>query len=59
MNFIDGFKLYTNKIVEKKRNNVVIHSVKMAGFPRITTLQEFDFLINQLLTKVKLMILLH
>ena len=43
MNFIDGFKLYTDKIVEKKRNNVIIHSVKMAGFPRITTLQEFDF----------------
>ena len=42
-NFIDGFKLYTDKIVEKKRNNVIIHSVKMAGFPRITTLQEFDF----------------
>ena len=43
MNFIDGFKLYTDKIVEKKRNNVIIHSVKMAGFPRINTLQEFDF----------------
>lgn len=43
MNFIDGFKLYTDKIVEKKRNNVIIHSVKMAGFPRISTLQEFDF----------------
>lgn len=43
MNFIDGFKLYTDKIVKKKRNNVIIHSVKMAGFPRITTLQEFDF----------------
>ena len=43
MNFIDGFKLYTDKIVEKKRNNVIIHSVKMAGFPRITPLQEFDF----------------
>ena len=43
MNFIDWFKLYTDKIVEKKRNNVIIHSVKMAGFPRITTLQEFDF----------------
>ena len=22
MNFIDGFKLYTDKIVEKKRNNI-------------------------------------
>lgn len=43
MNFIDGFKLYTDKIVEKKRNNVIVHSVKMAGFPRISTLQEFDF----------------
>ena len=43
MNFIDGSKLSTDKIVEKKRNNVIIHSVKMAGFPRITTLQEFDF----------------
>ena len=43
MNVIDGSKLSTDKIVEKKRNNVIIHSVKMAGFPRITTLQEFDF----------------
>lgn len=43
MNFIDGFKLYTDKIVEKKRNNVIVHSVKMAGFPKIRTLQEFDF----------------
>ncbi len=43
MNFIDGFKLYTDKIVEKKRNNVINHSVKMAGFPRISTLEEFDF----------------
>ena len=43
LNFIDGFKLYTDKIVEKKRNNVIIHSVKMAGFPRISTLEEFDF----------------
>ncbi|MGP1414155.1 MAG: IS21-like element helper ATPase IstB [Bacillales bacterium] len=43
MNFIDGFKLYTDKIIEKKRNNVIVHSVKMAGFPRISTLQEFDF----------------
>lgn len=43
MNFIDGFKLYTDKIVEKKRNNVINHSVKMARFPRISTLEEFDF----------------
>lgn len=43
LNFIDGFKLYTDKIVEMKKANVVKHSVKMAGFPKIKTLQEFDF----------------
>ena len=55
MNFIDGFKLYTDKIVEKKRNNVIIHSVKMAGFPRITNLQEFDFSYQPSIDKKKIM----
>ncbi len=41
--FIDGFLYFTEKQVAKKKINLVNHSVKMAGFPKIKSLAEFDF----------------
>lgn len=43
LSFIDGFLYFTESQVEKKRINLVNHSVKMAGFPKIKSLAEFDF----------------
>lgn len=43
LSFIDGFYHFTESQVEKKRINLVNHSVKMAGFPKIKSLAEFDF----------------
>lgn len=41
--FIDGFLYFTEKQLAKKKINLVNHSVKMAGFPKIKSLAEFDF----------------
>ena len=41
--FIDGFLYFTEAQLEKKKANLVSHSVKMAGFPKIKSLVEFDF----------------
>ena len=43
LTFIEGFNYYVERMCEIKRNNVIMHSVKMTGFPKIKTLQEFDF----------------
>ena len=43
LSFIDGFLYFTEQQVEKKKINLINHSVKMAGFPKIKTLAEFDF----------------
>lgn len=43
LSFIDGFLYFTEAQVEKKKVNLVNHSVRMAGFPRIRTLADFDF----------------
>lgn len=43
LTFIDGFLYFTESQVEKKKANLVTHSVKMAGFPKIKTLSDFEF----------------
>ena len=43
LSFIEGFLHFTEAQVEKKNINITNHSVKMAGFPRVKTLEEFDF----------------
>ncbi|MFI3327327.1 MAG: IS21-like element helper ATPase IstB [Clostridia bacterium] len=43
LSFIDGFYHFTQSQVAKKRINLINHSVKMAGFPKIKYLAEFDF----------------
>jgi DNA replication protein DnaC len=43
LSFIDGYLYLTEAQMEKKRENLMNHAVKMAGFPRIKTLGEFDF----------------
>ena len=43
LSFIDGFLYFTEAQVERKRINLVNHSVQMAGFPRVKSLAEFDF----------------
>jgi len=43
LSFIDGFLYFTESQVEKKKVNLINHSVNMAGFPKIKTLTEFDF----------------
>ncbi len=43
LSFIDGFQYFTEAQVEKKKANLVTHSVMMAGFPKVKTLSEFDF----------------
>lgn len=43
LTFIDGFLYFTEVQVEKKKVNLVNHSVKMAGFPRLKALVDFDF----------------
>lgn len=51
LSFIDGFLFFTEAQVEKKKANLIRHSVLMAGFPKVKTLAEFDFdyqpLLNQ------------
>lgn len=41
--FIDGFLCFTEAQVEKKKANIINHSVQMAGFPKLSSLTEFDF----------------
>lgn len=43
LSFIEGFQYFTEAQVEKKKANLVTHSVMMAGFPKVKTLQEFEF----------------
>lgn len=43
LSFIDGFLYFTESQVEKKKINLINHSVNMAGFPKIKTLADFDF----------------
>lgn len=43
LNFIDGFLYFTEAQVEQKKENLVKHSVLMAGFPKLKTLVEFEF----------------
>lgn len=43
LSFIDGFLHFTEQQVAKKKINLINHSVKMAGFPKIKSLAEFDF----------------
>lgn len=41
--FIEGFLYFTEVKLEKKKENLMNHSVKMAGFPKIKYLSDFDF----------------
>lgn len=43
LSFIDGFLYFTEAQVEKKKANLISHSVHMAGFPKLNSLAEFDF----------------
>jgi len=43
LSFIDGFLYFTEAKMDKKRENLMNHAVKMAGFPKIKTLLDFDF----------------
>ena len=43
LSFVDGFLYFTEKQVERKKQNIIQHSVQMAGFPKIKSLAEFDF----------------
>ncbi len=41
--FIDGFLYFTEAKLERKKENLMQHAVKMAGFPKIKYLSDFDF----------------
>ena len=43
LNFIDGFLYFTEAQVEQKKENLIRHSVYMAGFPKLKSLAEFEF----------------
>lgn len=43
LSFIDGFLYFTELKMEKKKENLMLHSVKMAGFPKLKYLNNFDF----------------
>jgi DNA replication protein DnaC len=43
LNFIDGFLYFTEAQVEQKKENLIRHSVCMAGFPKLKSLAEFEF----------------
>lgn len=51
LTFIDGFLYFTQVQVEKKKRNLIQHSVKVAGFPSVKTLSEFDFDFQELINK--------
>ncbi len=43
LSFLDGYLYLTEAQMEKKRENLMNNSVKMAGFPKVKTLKDFDF----------------
>ena len=43
LNFIDGFLYFTEAQVEQKKENLIRHSVRMAGFPKLKSLTDFEF----------------
>lgn len=43
LSFIDGFLYFTEAQVDQKKENLVKHSVNVAGFPKVKTLAEFEF----------------
>ena len=43
LTFIDGFLYFTEKQVERKKVNLINHSIKTAGFPKPKYLADFDF----------------
>lgn len=43
LSFIEGFLYFTQAQVEKKKANLISHSVHMAGFPKLKSLTDFDF----------------
>lgn len=43
LSFIEGFKYFTELRMEIKRKNLMLHSVKMAGFPKLKYLKDFEF----------------
>lgn len=43
LSFIEGFLYFTEAKLERKKENLMEHSVKMAGFPKIKYLSDFDF----------------
>lgn len=43
LSFIDGFLYFTEAQVDQKKENLIKHSVNMAGFPKVKTLSDFDF----------------
>ena len=43
LSFIDGFLHFTEAQVERKTANLITRAVKMSGFPKQTTLADFDF----------------
>ena len=40
LSFIDGFLYFTEAKLEKKKENLMNHAVKMAGFPKIKYLSD-------------------
>ena len=42
-NFFEGFLHFTESQMEIKRRNLQLHAVKMAGFPRLKYLKDFEF----------------
>lgn len=54
LSFIDGFLYFTEAQMEKKRENLMNHAVKMAGFPKIKTLLDFDFDYQPSINKVQI-----
>lgn len=51
LSFIDGFMYFTEAQVEKKKENLINHAVKMAGFPKVKTIADFDFDYQQSINK--------
>lgn len=43
LSFIEGFLYFTEAKLEKKKENLMEHAVKVAGFPKIKYISEFDF----------------
>ncbi len=43
LSFLEGLLVLTEKQLYKKKENLVRHSVVMAGFPKLRTLEDFEF----------------